>query len=135
MNENAKNWVAALRSGKYKQCKQKLTDGIGHCCLGVGAELAAEAGVCVRTTRTRVDESGEELTITEFDGLYGWLSPDVREWLGLQDNCGKFFVGEENPLAILNIKSESSLAMLNDSDKTFAEIADVIESEPEGLFA
>ena len=29
-------WIAALRSGEYKQCQGELKDSIGaHCCLGV----------------------------------------------------------------------------------------------------
>jgi hypothetical protein len=28
-------WVAALRSGEYKQCKNQLHANGGHCCLGV----------------------------------------------------------------------------------------------------
>lgn len=28
-------WLKALRSGRYKQTRQKLYDGKGYCCLGV----------------------------------------------------------------------------------------------------
>ena len=37
MNKDTKEkWVAALRSGEYKQCQGELKDSIGaHCCLGV----------------------------------------------------------------------------------------------------
>ena len=28
-------WVAALRSGEYKQCQRVLHDGVGYCCIGV----------------------------------------------------------------------------------------------------
>jgi len=37
MNKDTKEkWVAALRSGEYRQCQGELKDSIGaHCCLGV----------------------------------------------------------------------------------------------------
>lgn len=37
--DNVKIWVAALRSGEYKQIKSKLQDERGYCCLGVGCKL------------------------------------------------------------------------------------------------
>ena len=35
-----KDWVAALRSGTYKQGKNHLQDGDAYCCLGVAAVIA-----------------------------------------------------------------------------------------------
>lgn len=32
-------WVQALRSGKYKQCRETLFDGVGYCCLGVACKI------------------------------------------------------------------------------------------------
>jgi hypothetical protein len=29
-------WVSALRSNKYEQCRDELSDGFGLCCIGVG---------------------------------------------------------------------------------------------------
>jgi hypothetical protein len=38
--ENVKKWVAALRSGKYKQAQFAMHKSDGsHCCLGVAREL------------------------------------------------------------------------------------------------
>jgi hypothetical protein len=34
-----KKWIAALDSGEYKQGRNKLQTGWGHCCLGVGCRL------------------------------------------------------------------------------------------------
>lgn len=34
------DWVQALRSGEYKQCKGTLHDGDGYCCLGVLLKVA-----------------------------------------------------------------------------------------------
>lgn len=33
--ELKRKWIAALRSGEWKQCRERLTDGEGYCCLGV----------------------------------------------------------------------------------------------------
>lgn len=32
-------WAGTLRSGKYQQCQEQLTDGEGFCCLGVFADM------------------------------------------------------------------------------------------------
>ena len=32
-------WIAALRSGQYKQCRNRLKDGDGFCCLGVLCDI------------------------------------------------------------------------------------------------
>jgi hypothetical protein len=101
LNDNAKKWVAALRSGEYKQCQQRLTDGEGYCCLGVACAISPNA----------VDGWKEDCTLP-------W---GVREWLGLATAWG-------------DNNCNGSLSQLNDMGKTFAEIADLIESEPEGLF-
>lgn len=39
LNENAKKWVQALRSGEYKQGKDALRDNDKFCCLGVACEV------------------------------------------------------------------------------------------------
>lgn len=100
MNDNAKKWVAALRSGKYGQCRSRLKLGSNlFCCLGVAENV-------VLGNRRR---SGAH-----------FLSEGSRKALGLRSVTGWF--------------NGQSLAQLNDSGSTFAEIADIIESEPEGLF-
>lgn len=32
-------WLVALRSGEYKQIRERLKTDNGHCCLGVGLEI------------------------------------------------------------------------------------------------
>jgi len=54
------------------------------------------------------------------------LSVTVLHWAGLNDFLGGF----------INSKgTETSLAEYNDNGKSFKQIADIIESKPEGLFA
>src|SRR5262245_7943484 len=100
LNENAKKWVEALRSGKYKQCQNQMFDGDGYCCLGV-AQLVV--GLEVR-------QHSKLLTLP------------AMEKLGLTYQNG-YAEG-----------IRKSLANLNDAGTAFTEIADIIESEPEGLF-
>lgn len=118
MNSNAQAWVAALRSGRFRQGTDKLgwPDG-RRCCLGVACEVAIEAGLEVsKTTRIGPDED------VVFDGSWSDLPPSVREWLGLATPNGEPADGPP-------------LSNRNDSGQTFAEIADFIDSEPRGLFA
>lgn len=103
LNENAKLWVAALRSGKYKQTKYRLRDEKGYCCLGVACQVF------------------KEQTGNPVDFNRAMLPYDVMCWLGL--------------VTLTGATSETSLVTLNDlKEKTFEEIADFIESEPEYLF-
>lgn len=115
LNANAKAWVAALRSGEYRQTKAMLhSERGGYCCLGVACELyGAEHGI-------GWEKSGRHEGLV-FLGHDGSLPFDVLEWLGLKNEIGSF--GDGN-----------ALTTLNDAGKRFKTIAKVIESEPPGLF-
>ncbi len=123
MNENAKKWVKALKSGEFKQTKHRLCridkDGniLGHCCLGVACELYQEE---VGNLEFKAIEKCESMII---DGHSGDLPCHVKKWLGLTECNGHF--GEYM----------QSLSGHNDSGRSFSEIADLIESEPKGLFS
>ena len=146
MNEAAKQWVAALRSGEYQQCQSALRkeiDGRPHfCCLGVANEMsgmgqwidpacgifqdeaqlrATEANIAelVAEYGEESDEDAEILKSEEF------TSPMVQEWLGLDAEDGELEINGER----------TSLARLNDAGKTFAEIADIIEQHADQLFS
>lgn len=112
LTPNVKLWVAALKSGEFKQAYDKLkgydprTGEVGYCCLGVACV------VYERETGNAVDELNSD----------NYLPARVQKWLGLRKHSGSY--------------ADGSLANLNDShQKTFAQIAEVIESEPEGLFS
>lgn len=124
MNENAKKWVEALRSGKYKQGAGYLTriidDQEFDCCLGVACKLyQAEHG---------------DLQIVKYHGMksydskYAGVPEKVQKWLGMTSSAGKFGTPDKNFVY-------KSLAQENDNGKTFNEMATLIESEPEGLFS
>lgn len=95
-------WIAALRSGEYKQTTGRLVrverDGYKHCCLGVLCEVAGYR---------RVDGG----FLTSECLLVDLLPPGEMEKLGLS-SCKPFIE-------------------MNDKDgKNFAEIADYIEQIP-----
>jgi hypothetical protein len=126
MNENAKAWIAALRSKKYTQTKQYLHDKDGFCCLGVACELAIADGVPL--TQRLFDDGGTfyiDRGVIDYGGTISSLPSEVKDWLGIDSDLGNYqdFVAED-----------TCLAWKNDGGKTFEEIADIIESEPEGLF-
>lgn len=114
-------WTAALRSGKYKQGKNRLCsqlpEGIDEfCCLGVACEVL---GPQVGVTR-KVLDSGQVVYVNP-DGFHShdWLPESIKKLLGLNSASGLFGL----------MRVGDSLAGLNDRGETFANIAGVIERE------
>lgn len=102
LNENAKKWVAALRSGEYQKTKEQLYKDGAYCCLGVACAISPVA-----------PDGWKHLSL---------LPEEVMDWLGLFSRSGYYKGGY----------------LTSDNDErnhTFAEIADIIESEPRGLFS
>jgi hypothetical protein len=121
LNENAKKWIAALRSGKYAQGRAMLNSmDMKFCCLGVACEVAIQAGVPVKK------EPGLYGQKFNYDTSFTVLPLSVQRWLGLASASGHFKQGGDC----------RSLVALNDGGLyTFNDIADIIESIPEGLFS
>ena len=92
-----KEWVAALRSGKYTQTRGRLrrvtpgtmalkcgfsTEPPGHCCLGVLCEVLKEHGMGDWNTMANYEgEFLDELSSRSFS--VGALNPSLRKSLGL----------------------------------------------------
>jgi hypothetical protein len=120
LNSNARKWVRALRSGKYKRGQSYLARKskrgvLRHCCLGVACELFAKEHRLKRI----IDTDG----VTSFgpEQEASFCPERVTKWLGLTNPRGEF--------------DEDSLVRVNDSGGSFRAIADLIESQPKGLFA
>ena len=100
--EVIKRWVAALRSGEYKQARHALKTDTGFCCLGVLCDLAAKDGGSQWALR-----SPDYYT---YMGNSGVLPPVFRRFLGRGVN-------------------ENKLVRMNDEGTSFDIIADYIERE------
>jgi hypothetical protein len=147
--EDMKHWIEALRSGKYKQTKKMLSDGIGYCCLGVLAveqtERAPEAvlytgGFCYISIKQGQDirdiESGQRA-----NGYYTTRSSDLPDEMAQQFPFNDLYTSVEEIQALvpsvdvrkafnnpISIKlDQGAFAMLNDQGASFAEIAAVID--------
>jgi hypothetical protein len=106
MKANRRKWVEALRSGKYEQGKNNLYCEGRYCCLGVLALLAGY-------------DAGE----IEGQGTLGGREKALQ-FVGLRGAMGGFGHDDDRQF----------LADLNDEGTSFEEIADIIESNPPGLF-
>ncbi len=131
MNNNAKKWVKALRSGKYEQANGKLRVGDGFCCLGVACDLYEE--IVGKASWEDAYEGGpitEETEVISFLEETEELPLEVRDWLGLLSDIGNFKLNGET----IEVDNYNGLAAMNDNGKSFETIADVIEREEELLF-
>jgi hypothetical protein len=116
-----------LRGGIVKQIQGALgTPDGGRCCLGVVCDVAREYGVidAPRIIAPVIDQPDKKLL--EYAGHTGALPFAVQKFFGFTTPSGSYLdtLGEEQSL-------------LNDNDNkllTFVQIADIIESKPEGLF-
>jgi hypothetical protein len=100
MNDNAKKWVAALRSGKYKQGRKFLRYKDEYCCLGVACELAITDGLPVVRTNVPTSErsggtiNGGRMDVVGYDGKVGILPNSVRTWLGCEQMVVTTMMGQ-----------------------------------------
>ncbi len=115
-----KQWVKALRSGRYKQATESLLDDSGgiklYCCLGVLCKLAEKAKI----GKFKQDEHGDFRFFSK-DGKEiaenENLPKSVMKWAGLTDNFGFSYDGK-------------TLIDYNDTeDYSFKQIADIIEKQ------
>ena len=116
--EIRRKWVAALRSGEYEQGRFSLrTSDNKYCCLGVLCEVAVK--------ERKIPRPVAKKEVYEFSGNTGHLPSNVMHWVGLRTSSGEYYEG----------RKLTGLTAENDwNGKDFNQIADIIESEPEGLF-
>jgi hypothetical protein len=123
MNDNAKRWIEALKSGKYFQGQGVLHQRKNaynlFCCLGLACHLYQEAS-------GDLDVKVNNLGGYSYDGDTVYLPPAVRDWLGLNDCTGN--IDGEAGLTV------QSLTYINDNGWTFAEIAEFIEEHESEVF-
>lgn len=131
MNPEIKQqWIAALRSGEYKQGKRVLhnVDENTYCCLGVLCDLAVKAGAVEVKSHEYNSSADGDITVYGADGdcndKGGVILPDeVMTWAGIENSPIVYAVlveGEE--------EEPKDLTELNDGyDWTFEQLADVIK--------
>ncbi len=125
------DWLAALRSGDYRQGNGHLVcRGGGMCCLGVaGAVMGLEPMFPYDT------EEGGFWSAREDARLNGNATPEIVDWLGLSSNAGflhKYVAVWLDPFMV----HYQSIAEMNDSGHyTFMDMANFIACNPPGLWA
>lgn len=115
-----KLWVAALRSGNYKQGRGKLRMDSSFCCLGVLCDLhAKETG---KGSWKEMDASEGVYEYCAETHIPGMCIPpsSVYAWAGL--------VGPSHQRVFIDGKPRE-LENHNDAGKTFEEIAKAIEEQ------
>lgn len=131
--ENMDTFLKALRSGVYPQTTGTLCDVdddglvIGYCCLGVGSQVAYEAGAVTK----------EGVNVIKYGGQKDLAPGELLEWLGIPEDNRK----HEGVDGAWNIKLYKSgleneeyeyvtATELNDDySESFETIANVFENE------
>ena len=138
LNENARAWVAALRSRHYSQNRGalKVTGGSGradgYCCLGVACEISGlgrwlDEGI-KQAYRVRMSNG-------EYASSVDVLPTPVADWLGIATLEGSPMAGAlMNADGSYDVPTWASLAQANDAGVSFADIADLIEMNARELF-
>ena len=115
----AEKWIEALESGKYQQTTGRLYDGKGYCCLGV---------LCDVLGCTFEHVSGIGYYIQDVSGVDTAILPKtVMEEAGMKSTIGDTYRIENGT------SYYTSLVKLNDSGKTFPEIAQHIREHVDDL--
>ena len=105
-----RKWVAALRSGKYKQTISSLYDAGGFCCLGVMCALRG----------AKLDEMDQV-------SLPGEL-PNFNELFNIDSDHAEFFSGGGQAWQVPYCGKMVYLSGLNDDHRlSFKQIANIIE--------
>jgi hypothetical protein len=114
--------VQRLRSGEYQQARNTLHDDSGFCCLGVACDvfrIEAKEG-----SWKDHGDIGYRFTISGTSNYQDMPEP-VRQWYGFTSATGSY---RTHDLILKTLSND------NDFGQSFAQIADIIESEPENLF-
>lgn len=129
------NWIAALKSGKYKQGRWCLKNDTGYCCLGIYLETDPDYNL---TDPANWEDKFNELTYK--DVLYNkeFLPSKLAEELGLSvkvketlkeniDNLYKWLDENNITLSFESDSFQKFLSTMNDSGVPFEKIAEFLE--------
>jgi hypothetical protein len=118
LEAHRKDWLAALRSGKYKQGKIRLRYGDNYCCLGIACEVAGMEPI--------ISGIVDDEPIYSYEGRTFFLMEKVMKYYGFKTSCGGFIdAGNCN----------QSLSLYNDDGGyNFVQIAQIAERYMEEIF-
>jgi hypothetical protein len=127
MNTTIKSqWIAALRSGDYKQGRGWLRTDNYYCCLGVLCDLHSKANPDHRQSWRPMCNYIDPLEKEYIEYIYAYgksttrlLPDDVQRWAGI--GCSDPDIVVDNEALILS--------QLNDRGYTFEQIAKHIEEQ------
>lgn len=127
-DEVRKQWVDALRSGKYEQGRDTLRKGNKFCCLGVLCDLAVKNEV--------IPEPMQEGDEHYYDGQWSGLPISVIRWAGMSEEFGSVngmiegynAYAETGTIEIDGVRA-GFLSDFNDRGLSFERIADLIEGK------
>lgn len=141
-------WIPALRSGEYTQTQNRLTDGVGFCCLGVACDVIAREQLVEGVTWHAVWNEDGELRHEPIDDPRavtnplsirlvskrgqsdGALTVDLARFIGIT-SFGH--IRDNTPGPDGEKYGTTSLTRLNDVNRlTFDEIADLLERQVNG---
>lgn len=138
-------WIAALRSGTFKQTQQRLKTPDGHCCLGVACEIWKETHLDWRWEPGINDDDEGELSDPELgqafvtDGcqkpneVYDLPNEIVAEVFHLEEASSDLgsiplpFIAKHPAFPDRLAYRPLTLVECNDNGCTFDQIADIIE--------
>lgn len=115
--EIKKQWVEALRSGKYKQGKFKLKRNDQYCCLGVLCDIVKGS---LGKDWENIRDVGKGESFCNVTTLLPWEVANLA-----QIDVNPYVEGV--PLIKHNDSGEWNQGGVTNTAKTFAEIADLIE--------
>lgn len=118
--KNRAKLVEDLRSRQHKQTRGQLFDGEGYCCLGRACYIYSKECGCGQF----ILDDNEWFFSLNGASLKTYPNSSVADYFGFSTNSGSF---------IDKCGIKSCLSWMNDHGATFEEIANIIESEPEGL--
>lgn len=115
LEQHRRDWIMALRSGKYNQVQKVLANENGFCCLGIACVVAGNEKVYAH-------DIGCYFFYDEEDCLKQCGMPnDVIKYYGFIDEIGSSNLSQN--------QEKRSLVYLNDKENfTFEQIADHVES-------
>lgn len=114
--EVREEWVRALESGEYQQCRMALHVNGGFCCLGVLTDLAVQAGL--GSWKDFGHYPGVAFFSENGTRELTFLGQTVMQWAGIKQLHGGL---------TCEVMGENTLSALNDlTELSFGDIAKVI---------